>query len=237
MTYSRARSATPGTTIITTRKFRRVPRCAQHEEYGKALYPRMRLGMRQVLFTYLQAPRRGGGGTDVRRPPGARFRVGASSTTRGGKLGKRKVLGIVLGAFVLLLIIGVAGHHGTSTPTGDASPSATGVTAHTATSAPGFAIVKAVKRHPIKKRTAAVASRAAHRPRRRHHRRMRHRLHQSKPHKRRAHTFGGRDWLLSDQCYEPGEYCRDSDHGSSGVAGDGEAITCEDNDGWRWEPS
>ena len=43
---------------------------------------------------------------------------------------------------------------------------------------------------------------------------------------------------LSDEetCYEPGEYCRDSDHGVSGVAGDGEAITCEDNDGWRWEP-
>jgi hypothetical protein len=38
-------------------------------------------------------------------------------------------------------------------------------------------------------------------------------------------------------CYEPGEYCRDSDHGTSGVAGDGEAITCEDNNGWRWEPS
>jgi hypothetical protein len=38
-------------------------------------------------------------------------------------------------------------------------------------------------------------------------------------------------------CYEPGEYCRNSDHGISGIAGDGEAITCEDNDGWRWEPS
>jgi hypothetical protein len=38
-------------------------------------------------------------------------------------------------------------------------------------------------------------------------------------------------------CYEPGEFCRKADHGSSGVAGDGEAITCEDNDGWRWEPS
>ena len=38
-------------------------------------------------------------------------------------------------------------------------------------------------------------------------------------------------------CYEPGEYCRDTDHGVSGVAGDGETITCEDNDGWRWEPS
>ena len=44
---------------------------------------------------------------------------------------------------------------------------------------------------------------------------------------------------LSDEgtCYEPGEYCRDADHGTSGVAGDGKAITCEDNDGWRWEPS
>jgi cytoskeletal protein RodZ len=38
-------------------------------------------------------------------------------------------------------------------------------------------------------------------------------------------------------CYEPGEYCRTSDYGVSGVAGDGEAITCEDNNGWRWEPN
>ena len=38
-------------------------------------------------------------------------------------------------------------------------------------------------------------------------------------------------------CYEPGEFCRDTDHGTSGVAGDGEKITCEDNNGWRWEPA
>lgn len=38
-------------------------------------------------------------------------------------------------------------------------------------------------------------------------------------------------------CYEPGEYCRNADHGVSGMAGDGEAITCEDNNGWRWEPA
>ena len=38
-------------------------------------------------------------------------------------------------------------------------------------------------------------------------------------------------------CYEPGEFCRDSDHGTSGVAGDGEKIICEDNNGWRWEPA
>jgi hypothetical protein len=41
----------------------------------------------------------------------------------------------------------------------------------------------------------------------------------------------------SGNCYEPGEYCRNNDHGASGVAGDGEAITCEDNNGWRWEPT
>jgi hypothetical protein len=39
------------------------------------------------------------------------------------------------------------------------------------------------------------------------------------------------------KCYEPGETCRVSDHNVSGVAGDGKAITCEDNDGWRWEPA
>jgi hypothetical protein len=27
-----------------------------------------------------------------------------------------------------------------------------------------------------------------------------------------------------------------SDHGKTGVAGDGAAIKCEDNNGWRWEP-
>jgi len=38
-------------------------------------------------------------------------------------------------------------------------------------------------------------------------------------------------------CYEPGEFCRNSDHGASGVAGDGENIICEYNNGWRWEPA
>lgn len=37
-------------------------------------------------------------------------------------------------------------------------------------------------------------------------------------------------------CYEPGEYCRNTDHGVTGTAGNGEAIQCLDNNGWRWEP-
>jgi hypothetical protein len=41
----------------------------------------------------------------------------------------------------------------------------------------------------------------------------------------------------SGNCYEPGEFCSTADHGMSGVAGNGEAIVCEDNNGWRWEPA
>jgi hypothetical protein len=36
-------------------------------------------------------------------------------------------------------------------------------------------------------------------------------------------------------CYRAGELCPAKDHGRSGVAGNGEAITCENNNGWRWE--
>ena len=39
-------------------------------------------------------------------------------------------------------------------------------------------------------------------------------------------------------CYEPGEYCRDDDHGMTGRAGNGQVITCEyDNGAWYWETS
>jgi hypothetical protein len=40
----------------------------------------------------------------------------------------------------------------------------------------------------------------------------------------------------SGNCYEPGEFCSNADHGVTGLAGDGETIICEDNNGWRWEP-
>ena len=40
----------------------------------------------------------------------------------------------------------------------------------------------------------------------------------------------------SGNCYEPGGFCPEADAGISGVAGDGEAIMCEDNNGLRWEP-
>ncbi|MBR7835817.1 hypothetical protein KDL01_21265, partial [Actinospica durhamensis] len=39
----------------------------------------------------------------------------------------------------------------------------------------------------------------------------------------------------SGKCYTPGEFCRSTDHGKSGIDADGDPITCVDNDGWRWE--
>jgi hypothetical protein len=41
----------------------------------------------------------------------------------------------------------------------------------------------------------------------------------------------------SGTCYRAGELCRAADHGASGVAENGEAIVCRDNNGWRWEPA
>ena len=41
----------------------------------------------------------------------------------------------------------------------------------------------------------------------------------------------------SGNCYEPGGFCPHADAGMSGIAGDGEAIICEDNNGLRWEPA
>jgi hypothetical protein len=52
-----------------------------------------------------------------------------------------------------------------------------------------------------------------------------------------ANSAGG-CYPLSDEntCYQPGEFCRDDDHGVTGRTAAGETIICMDNDGWRWEP-
>jgi hypothetical protein len=53
---------------------------------------------------------------------------------------------------------------------------------------------------------------------------------QTEPQKQSCHplTNGGK-------CYTPGELCRSSDHGVSGIDANGDAIKCENNNGWRWE--
>jgi hypothetical protein len=41
----------------------------------------------------------------------------------------------------------------------------------------------------------------------------------------------------SGTCYQPGEFCRNSDHGKTGRAGNGQSIICQNKNGWRWEPA
>ncbi len=41
----------------------------------------------------------------------------------------------------------------------------------------------------------------------------------------------------SGGCYQPGEFCRSSDHGATGRTASGETIVCRYNNGWRWEPA
>ena len=43
----------------------------------------------------------------------------------------------------------------------------------------------------------------------------------------------------SGNCYQAGEFCRDSDHGATGVAGNGDPIKCEGSGSatWHWEPA
>jgi hypothetical protein len=36
-------------------------------------------------------------------------------------------------------------------------------------------------------------------------------------------------------CYRPGQFCRASDHGVTGIDAFGERIQCLNNNGWRWE--
>lgn len=38
----------------------------------------------------------------------------------------------------------------------------------------------------------------------------------------------------SGNCYRAGEFCPARDHYATGVAGNGESIVCEDDNGWRW---
>lgn len=40
----------------------------------------------------------------------------------------------------------------------------------------------------------------------------------------------------SGGCYVPGEFCPTADHDTKGTTSDGEAIVCQNKNGWRWEP-
>ncbi len=133
--------------------------------------------------------------------------------------------GIAVIGFIVL-VTGIVTGCGKATPTGNTSPIAS-ASALAPTVASPTATRAATKAKPKPRRTAAPTKSKAPAP------------PPPTTAPAAAPTTPSGCYPISDEgtCYEPGEYCRDDDHGATGVAGDGEAIICEDNDGWRWEPA
>jgi hypothetical protein len=198
--------------------------CVPHRKGGIF----MRIGMRLDVSTSIR-----------RRRPAVRRQVPSRPSPRGGGGGNRNVPAIMGGALVLLLlVIGVAVGCGKGTPTANVSPITTTTPTHTASSVGSARAIVATtqptvtKTQPARTQAAVAPTQAAAPPT----------PAKTTPAAASAPSVSTARASCSPltnggNCYEPGEFCRKSDHGSSGVAGDGKAITCEDNDGWRWEPS
>ena len=143
--------------------------------------------------------------------------------------------GIAVGGLAVLVIAGIAGC-GKGAPSGSASPAAS-------SSAPSSPASTATTASPSSAPTTAAPPRQAVAP-------ATPREAETAPASSTPAavppatsapappaTTGCYPETSGGNCYEPGEYCRDDDHGMTGVAGDGESITCENDNGWRWEPS
>jgi hypothetical protein len=178
--------------------------------------------------TLSQVPRRETGFAAPVPPP----RAPGPGRRRRGNSRPLNVRGLALAAIVVLIvIIALVSNHGNGKQAASTANTTTPTATATHTPTPTPRATKKKKRHERPKTTptpaqptiqvsATTASAAAPAP-------------------APTPTPQASCYPLSNEgtCYEPGEYCRDDDHGASGVAGDGEAITCEYNDGWRWEPS
>ena len=122
---------------------------------------------------------------------------------------KQNKLSLAVVGFMVLIIIGISNCGGSATPGGN-SGSLSGSPVGSPSGSPAVTASSVPTTAPPPQTTAPAAAPSA-------------------PSGCYPLTNGG-------NCYEPGEFCRKSDHDASGVAGDGKRIICEDNDGWRWEP-
>ena len=151
---------------------------------------------------------------------------------------RHKVVTGTLCCAALVTVIAVA--NSVRLPASHSTSVAAGVAATTATAAPVTdtqshateAAASARKTQPAAKHTPPAESHslATHPPTR---------ATQLAPVAPSAHTApaGCRPLTDKGRCYEPGEYCRESNNGGVGKAGDGTAIICENKNGWRWEPA
>jgi hypothetical protein len=135
---------------------------------------------------------------------------------------KQNKLSFAVIGLIVLIIIGISNCGGNAAPSGNNSPIPSGAASGSLVGSPSSSPVGSAVGSP----TAAASSAPAPAP------------PPTTTAPAAAPSTPSGCYPLSNEgtCYEPGEYCRKSDHGASGVAGDGERIVCEDNDGWRWEP-
>lgn len=133
---------------------------------------------------------------------------------------------MLLAAMLLLAGLTACAASGISSPVPSSSALNSAASPTRATSAP-----------PVKKKRSPAKTRSAKRPK--SHAATPPAPNAAPPSSAQAVPAPAGCYPLSSKgtCYEPGEYCRDSDHGATGRAGEGEAIVCTYNDGWRWEPS
>jgi hypothetical protein len=153
---------------------------------------------------------------------------GPLRTRRQTRLARAKVRYatlVTLGAVVLLVIIALGSSHGTTTtPANDAS--AVAVITATPTASPSPA-PRASKQKEAQPKTTASPARAVTTPQAV--------ITAAAPSS--TASAGCSPKSAAGNCYQPGEFCSKAEHEQSGVAGDGKAIVCESNDGWRWEPA
>ena len=165
-------------------------------------------------------------------PAPARSRSGRQ--TKRARVNTRYAALITAGAVVLLVIIALGSSHGTATPpTDNASAVAVSTPTVTASPSPTPRATKAVKARP--KETASSAGAVTPPPGA-----ITPAALPSSPAAAASHsaaTASASCHPVSDKgtCYKPGETCRNSDHGNSGVTASGEAIICQEKNGWRWE--
>jgi hypothetical protein len=160
---------------------------------------------------------------------------------KGPLMNKQQKVGIAVVGFIVLAIIGLATGGGKATSTGNTSPIASSSALASTVASPTVTATPSVSSR------AATATRAKAKPRKAAAPATpaptTSKAVVSPPPPTTATAAapatpaGCYPLTNGGNCYEPGEYCRNSDHGAFGVAGDGERIVCEDNNGWRWEPA
>jgi hypothetical protein len=164
----------------------------------------------------------------VPAPTGNLLAPGRPRTRRQTKLARAKVryaTFVTLGAVVLLVIIALGSSHGTTTtPANNAS--AVAVITPTSTESPSPA--PRASKEEARPKTTTSPARAVTPP-------QAVTTAAAPPSTAAASSCSPKS--AAGNCYQPGELCSKAEHELSGVAGDGKAIVCENNDGWRWEPA